>query len=379
MRHATSAKTPAEAADKAERADGADELHPPSWAGETGWEADVVLSTRARLARNLAGIPFPGRSEDAGLKAVAKQVLAVAKRRDKGHVSLRPVEIAKLSEADRAALVDGHLISVPHALSGPHRWALVDDKHTISVMVNEEDHLRLQAILPGLQLEAAWRIADQMDDQFESHLDYAFDAHYGYLTSSLSNCGTGLRVSVMVHLPGLALSGKLDGALEAARTLGAAVRGPYGEGSEAAGDVYQVSNAVSTGKNERQLLTRLAATATLLVTDEQAARELLWLDRRSYLEEKVADARERLRRAERLSAGDSMALLSILRLGAVLGLPTGVTPRVFNELLSSLQIGAQFVSGERAQYTFYEETRRPALIRNKIREGAREGSLQFSF
>ncbi len=379
MRHATSAKTPANAVGGAERADGAKELHPPAWAGETGWEADVVLSTRARLARNLTGVPFPGRAEDAGLKAVAKQVLAVAKRRDKGHVGLRPVEIARLPEANRAALVDSHLISVPHALSGPHRWALVDDRHTISVMVNEEDHLRLQAILPGLQLEAAWRIADQMDDQFGAHLEYAFDAHYGYLTSSLSNCGTGLRVSVMVHLPGLALSGKLDGALEAARTLGAAVRGPYGEGSESAGDVYQVSNAVSTGKNERQLLTRLAATATLLVTDEQAARELLWLDRRSYLEEKVAEARDRLKRAERLSAGDSMALLSILRLGALLGLPTGVTPRVFNELLSSLRIGAQFVSGERAQYTFYEETRRPALIRNKIREGAREGSLQFSF
>ncbi len=343
----------------------------PAWATETGWEADVILSTRVRLARNLAGVAFPGRAADADLKAVAKQVLAVAKRRDKGHVSLRAVEIGKLSEADRAALVDSHLISVPHAQSGPHRWALVDDRHTVSVMVNEEDHLRLQAILPGLQLDAAWRIADQMDDQFGGHLDYAFDPHYGYLTSSLSNCGTGLRVSVMAHLPGLALSGKLDGALEAARTLGGAVRGPYGEGSMAAGDVHQISNAVSTGKSERQLLTRLAATATLLLTDEQAARELLWRDQRSLMEDKIVDAQARLKAAERLSAGDSMAILSLLRLGAQFELPTGVTNRVFNELLSSLRLGAQFVSGEKAQYTFYEETRRPALIRNKIREHTR--------
>ncbi len=341
---------------------------PPAWAGETGWEADVIVSTRVRLARNLSGVAFPGRATDTELKAVAKQVLAAAKRRDKGQVGLRAVEVGNLGEADKAALVDSHLISVPHAMAGPNRWALVDDKHTVSVMVNEEDHLRLQAILPGLQIDAAWRIADQMDDQFGGHLDYAFDPHYGYLTSSLSNCGTGLRVSVMAHLPGLALSGKIEGAMEAARTLGAAVRGPYGEGSAAAGDVYQISNAVSTGKSERQLLTRLAATATLLLTDEQAARELLWRDQRSVIEDKVAGAQAKLKSAERLSAGDSMALLSILRLGAQFGLVTGVTNRIFNELLSSLRMGVQFVSGEKAQYTFYEETRRPALIRNKIRK-----------
>ena len=344
---------------------------PPAWATETGWEADVILSTRARLARNLAGSPFPGRAAETDLKAVAKQVLAAAKKRDKGHIGLRAVDIGKLSETDKATLVDSHLISVPHAMAGPHRWALVDDKHTVSVMVNEEDHLRLQAILPGLQLDAAWRIADQMDDQFGAYLEYAFDAHYGYLTSSLSNCGTGLRISVMAHLPGLALSNKLDSALEAARTLGAAVRGPYGEHSVAAGDVYQISNAVSTGRSERQLLSRLAATATLLLTDEQAARELLWRDKRSYIEDKIAGAQAQLKQAERLSAGDSMAILSLLRLGAQFEMPTGVSNRVFNELLSSLRLGAQFVSGEKAQYTFYEETRRPALIRNKIREHTR--------
>jgi len=344
---------------------------PPAWAGETGWEADVILSTRVRLARNLNGAAFPGRASDAELKAVAKQVLAASKGRDKGQVGLREVEVGKLSDADKAALVDSHLISVVHAMAGPNRWALVDDKHTVSVMVNEEDHLRLQAILPGLQIDAAYRIADQMDDQFGGHLEYAFDPQYGYLTSSLGNCGTGLRVSVMAHLPGLALSGKIEGAMEAARTLGAAVRGPYGEGSASAGDVYQISNAVSTGKSERQLLTRLAATATLLLTDEQAARELLWRGQRSVIEAKVGDAQAVLKTAERLSAAESMAILSILRFGAQLGIATGVSNRIFNELLSSLRMGAQFVSGEKAQYTFYEETRRPALIRNKIREQKR--------
>lgn len=362
MRHGTSART------RPSGAGGAETPTLPAWAGATGWEADVIVSTRARLARNLAGWAFPSRASEADLKAVARAAIAATRHRDKGRVSLRAIDIHRLSDADKSALVDSHLISVPHAMAGPHRWALADDKHTVSVMVNEEDHLRLQAILPGLQLDAAWRIADQMDDQFGGALDYAFDAHYGYLTSSLSNCGTGLRLSVMAHLPGLALSGKLDGALEAARTLGSAVRGPYGEGSARAGDVYQISNAVSTGKTERQLLTRLAATANLLVTDEQAERELLWRGKRSLVEERVADAQARLKAAERLSAGESMAILSHLRLGEQCGLATGVTSRVFNELLASLRLGAQFVLGEKAQYTFYEETRRPALIRNKIRE-----------
>lgn len=340
----------------------------PAWAAETGWDSDVVLSTRARLARNLRGNAFPNRASNAELKQVACQVINAAKKREKGQIGLRAVEISGLSASDKAVLIDSHLISVGLARAGQHRWALVDDRQTVSVMVNEEDHLRLQVILPGSQLDAAWRIADLMDDQFGEHLAYAFDPSSGYLTSSLTNCGTGLRLSVMAHLPGLAVSHQLVGTLDAARTLGSVVRGFYGEGIEAAGNVYQISNAVSTGKSERQLLTRLAATASLLVTDEQAARELLWRRERLKIEGLVEAAETRLKEAERLPTADSMDILSLLRLGAILGLPTGVTSRVFNELLSSLHLGVQFVSGEKAQFTFYEETRRPALIRNKIRE-----------
>ena len=264
----------------------------------------LCLSTRATTgAESHAGFAFPGRAATSDLKAVAKQVLAVAKRRDKGHVSLRAVEVGKLGEADKAALVDSHLISVPHAMAGPNRWALVDDKHTISVMVNEEDHLRLQAILPGLQLDAAWRIADQMDDQFGSHLEYAFDAQYGYLTSSLSNCGTG--TANLGHGP-FAGAGSCGQTRRRFGSCPDAWRGsarPLRRTQRCGGDVYQISNAVSTGKSERQLVTRLAATATLLLTDEQAARELLWRDQRSSMEDKIMDAQARLKSAERLSAG----------------------------------------------------------------------------
>lgn len=343
----------------------------PAWVGVSGWEADVVLSTRARLARNLAGSPFPVRANAVELDRVAAQVLKAVETREKGAPALRAVEIAKLSAADKATLVDSHLISVQHAMAGQARWALVDDKHTVSVMVNEEDHLRIQAILPGLQLDAAWQIADRLDNRLAERLEYAYDPTYGFLTSSLSNCGTGLRLSVMLHLPGLALSGKFDQSLGAARTLGVAVRGLYGEASSTVGDVYQVSNAVSTGIAERSIVARLAAVTTYLLTDEQAARELLDRRNRSDIEAKVAEATAQLKASERLSAADAMAILSLLRLGDHLSMPTGVTSRVFTELLASMRIGVQYVSGHKAHSTFYEETRRPALIRNKIRQQKR--------
>jgi len=172
----------------------------------------------------------------------------------------------------------------------------------------------------------------------------------------------------MAHLPGLSLLGKSDEAFAAASTLGASVRGPFGEDGEAVGDVYQISNAVSLGKSERQIVALLSATLTLLVTDEQVARERLWKEKRSMIRGKVSEAGAALHAAQRLSAKEALEILSLLRLGAALGTATGVTPRVFNELLATLRVGVQFVSGRNAQSTFFEDTRRPALIRNKMRE-----------
>ncbi|MCW3059833.1 MAG: Arginine kinase [Capsulimonas sp.] len=339
----------------------------PIWTSEAGWTADVILSTRARLARNLSGFPFPGRADAATLGRVAQVVIAANKRRSKGETALKAVAIDRLTAPQRAVLIDRHLISVQHATAGPSRWALVDDRHTASVMVNEEDHLRIQAILPGLQLSGAWRIADELDDRLAEDLDYAKHGRYGFLTSSLANCGTGMRLSVMAHLPGLTLSGKLEDALSAARTLGVTVRGSYGENVAMAGDVYQLSNAVSLGLTERQILARLSAVTTFIVADEQAARELLWRNERSIITSKVTEALAKLGESSRLSASDAMSILSMLRLGDEMGMETGASRAVFRELLVSMRIGTEFVSGINAQNTFYEENRRPALIRNVIR------------
>jgi protein arginine kinase len=263
------------------------------------------------------------------------------------------------------------LISLQLATAGDHRFVLVDNRQSMSVMVNEEDHLRIQAILPGLQLDAAWRLADRIDAFFGDHLQYAEDNEYGYLTASLGNCGTGLRASVMVHLPGLAWLNKLPEVLAAVRSLGTSVRGLYGEDGGAAGDVYQLSNAISLGLNPRQIVARLAAVTTYLVTEEQAITERLSRYAKGVIGSRVGEAAAALSKAEQLCGTEAMALLSTLRLGERVGIPTGIDSAAFSELLVSMRIGAQFLSGNKARYTFFEETRRPALIRNKIREQQR--------
>ena len=345
----------------------------PAWAGKAGGASDVVISTRARLARNLAGYPFPGRAGEQDLAAVSQLVLRAARHPEKSAPALRPIDVSALGEPDKASLIDSHLISLQLATAGFHRWVLFDNRHAASVMVNEEDHLRIQAILPGLQLDAAWRLADRIDAFFGDQLQYTADSEYGYLTASLGNCGTGLRASVMVHLPGLAWLNKLPEVLGAVRSLGTSVRGLYGEDGGAAGDVYQLSNAVSLGLNPRQIIARLAAVTTYLITEEQAITERLSRYAKGVIGTRVAEAAATLSKAEQLCGTEAMALLSILRLGERVGLPTGIDSAAFSELLVSMRIGAQYLSGNKARYTFFEETRRPALIRNKIREQQRSG------
>jgi len=291
----------------------------------------------------------------------------------KGVPTLRPIDIDRQGDEARASLVGSRLVSVLLALGGPSRYALVDDRRQVSVMVNEEDHLRIQAILPGQALQSAWRMADQVDDQFAERLEYATDPRYGFLTASLANCGTGLRVSVMAHLKGLAMAGQLGPALTAARTLGVSVRGLFGEDTSNAGDVYQVSNAVSMGLTEAQIVSRVSAVVTFLLTEEQAARQRMWRRNPEIVRTAIATSFERLRTASRLTDGDAMEILSALRVGDDCGLPTGVDGSVFKDLLVTLRLGAHFVAGKKAQYTFYEETRRPALIRNRIRDRLRRG------
>ena len=333
-------------------------------------ESGVVLSTRARLARNLSGCRFPNSASDDDLARVAKFILTAANRlQERTFRSMHVVDISALSDQEKAVLVDSHLTSVAHVVAGKHRYAIVDEHQTVSVLVNEEDHIRIQVILPGLQADAAWRKADALDNDLSDELPIAYDDHLGYLTASLANCGMGLRMSIMVHLPALALICRLPSVWQAAGSLDAAVRGLYGEGAQIPGDIYQVSNTLSMGSTELQTAGKLTAVGTYLQAEEIGARELLIKTRFSEMEALVTGAQESLRDSERLSVEDGISIISTLRMGHLMGFETYVTDRVFSELVAALRGGTQLIASadDRARDVFYQETRRPALFRNKIR------------
>ena len=342
----------------------------PSWISGSAMLSDVVLSTRARLARNVSGAPFPHMASDGELERVAKYVLTAAHRaQERAFRSMTTMDISALDDQAKAALVDSHLTSLAHVRAGKHRYAIVDHNKSVSVLINEEDHIRIQVILPGMQADAAWRRADAIDDALARELPIAYDPHLGYLTASLANCGMGLRLSIMVHLPALALLQRLASTWQAASSLDAAVRGLYGEGTEMPGNIYQISNAVSMGWTEMQTVGKITAVATYLAAEEVGARELLLRTRAEEMRERSDAAMAVLRDSERLTVDEGVRILSDLRLGHLMGFETHVTDRVFSELVASLRGGTQMIasSDDRARDIFYQETRRPALFRNRIR------------
>lgn len=304
---------------------------------QTPWLADasasdVVVSSRVRLARNLAGFRFVGRAGSSDRSAVLELVrsrLAGIEMPNRGRPAW--IDIHTLERQDRDLLVERHLISPQHA-RGLHRAASADEPdpravvvslpdESLSIMVNEEDHLRLQSLRPGLALEQAFADVDAADDLIEQTIDYAYDARFGYLTACPTNVGTGIRLSVMLHLPALRMLGDIEKVKRAASDMSLAVRGFWGEGSEADGDFYQISNQTTLGRTERVMLDDLQRTIVPRVIDfERRARERLLSQRRLLLEDTVYRSLGVLQNARRMATGEAMQRLSELRLGTTLGL-----------------------------------------------------------
>ncbi|MEW6227074.1 MAG: protein arginine kinase [Bacillota bacterium] len=337
-----------------------------TWMKADAPSADVVLSSRVRLARNLEGIPFPHRASDADLARVADQVQRVI-RAVRGLSDLVVIRLSEAQALDRQILVEKHLISPQHAQGAKHRLVAVRADETISVMVNEEDHIRIQALLPGLQLDDALRLASEVDDMFESKLDYAFDEKLGYIAACPTNTGTGLRASVMVHLPALATTGQVGRVLAAVSNVGIAVRGLYGEGTEATGNLFQLSNQVTLGRSEGELVENLAGVTRQVIDQERSVRDRLVRERRDQLEDKVNRAYGLLSHARLITSEEALGLLSDVRLGVESGLLSDVDAKTLNELMVITQpaylqriMGRDLGPQER-------DLRRAALIRERIR------------
>ncbi|MDA8207026.1 MAG: protein arginine kinase [Thermaerobacter sp.] len=326
------------------------------WMNGTGPESDIVLSSRVRLARNLRGIPFPHRmNEEQGramLDAVGKAIDALDSR---WNVHFR--RLNDLSRLERQVLVEKHLVS-PLLIQDPIRFegVAVDDREDISIMVNEEDHLRIQVLLPGLQLEEAWQVANRLDDVLEQHLDFACDESRGYLTTWPTNLGTGLRASAMLHLPALVMTRQAPQVFTTLAQVGIVVRGLYGEGSEALGNIFQISNQVSLGLTEEELCRNLSAVAQQIVGRERGAREHLKSSAGLALADRVGRAWGILTNARVMTSHEALNLLSDVKLGIDLGLIQEPLPYAFPQLtvmtrpaFLQMEVGRDLAPEERDQ------------------------------
>ncbi|AFV10618.1 guanido phosphotransferase ATP [Thermacetogenium phaeum DSM 12270] len=339
------------------------------WMEGKGPYASIVISSRVRLARNLVDYPFPHvQNRDAGKKVaflVRDAVLDPRFRQQVGGVDF--VFLNELSPLDRMVLVEKHLISPQHAAEeGPERGLALSDDEAVSIMVNEEDHLRIQVLFPALQLEEAWELASGVDDALESRLEYAFDERYGYLTCCPTNVGTGLRASVMVHLPAVAMTNQANRLFTALSKLGFVVRGLYGEGTEARGNLFQVSNQITLGPSEEEIIGNLASVCRQIIEQEEMAREKLRKDALTQLEDMVFRSYGILSNAYIISSEEAMVHLSNVRLGLDMGLLRNVNIRKLNELLVEIRPAfLQKLAGEEID-AFKRDFKRAEIIRSAL-------------
>ncbi|MCL1951570.1 MAG: ATP--guanido phosphotransferase, partial [Oscillospiraceae bacterium] len=283
------------------------------WYARKGPQGDVVLSTRVRLARNLADTPFPARLEPRGKQDVCEEICAAA-----GDLPLRRIDMAELPQLAAVSMAERRLISAEFARREPGTALLLSADERVSVMLCEEDHLRLQAYSPGLALEETYAVADALDTALGRKLHYAFDERLGYLTQCPTNLGTAMRASVLLHLPALAALERVGRLGESIGKLGLTIRGAFGEGSGAEGALFQLSNQVTLGISERQALDNLQVITLQIAEQEGRARKELL--QRPEWENKCWRAYGILRYARLLESGDAVKLLSLARLGAAGGL-----------------------------------------------------------
>jgi protein arginine kinase len=343
------------------------------WLAGEGPHAELVLSTRIRLARNLRDVPFTHRAREEQLQGVLSSVGAAAQGSStfSGALVLRMPECTPLQ---RQVLVERHLVSHELGDGARPRGVLVAADDRMALMVNEEDHLRLQALTPGFQLAEAWALADAADDELSQGLDFAFHEELGYLTSCPTNAGTGLRASVLIHLPALVLLEEIQRVLKSIMQVGLNVRGLYGEHSEVMGNLFQISNQQTLGRSERDSLESLERVTRQIIETEERARERMLRDARIQIEDKVWRAYGTLRFCRSIHAREVINLCSAVRLGVALGL-AGLPPlRVLNELLVLTQPAHLQVRAGEDLSPADRNVHRADLVRERLAAAERGGT-----
>ena len=306
------------------------------WLRGLGPEADIVISSRIRLARNLADFPFISRATPQDRVQIERSLRdAILAANSSG--DLLYVAVDELEGVDRQFLVERHLISREHAESQGRRAVAIDRTERFSLMINEEDHLRIQVLQSGFNLDSVWEQINNIDDGIEERVTYAFQERLGYLTACPTNVGTGLRVSVMLHLPALVITRQIEKVFRSLQKISLAVRGLYGEGSQATGDFYQISNQITLGRSEQELVQQVRDIVPVIIDYERQARQFLIKESHENLHDRVSRAYGILRTAQTISSEETMHLLSSVRMGVNLGLIQDLRIADINDLFIRTQ------------------------------------------
>ena len=335
------------------------------WVQAKGPEAEIVLTSRVRLARNIREFPFPHQATTKQREEILGAVGRVIENLPllQGSLSLR---LDTMDVLDKQFLVERHLISREQAQGSDPKAVIISDLEIFSLMINEEDHLRMQAVKSGFQLRDAYALIEDLDSQMEKKLHFAFDASLGYLTTCPTNVGTGMRASVMLHLPALVLSKQINQVLQAIIKLGLAVRGLYGEGTEASGNLFQISNQVTLGKKESDILDNLERVIKQILGHERNARKLLLKNNLYQLQDKIGRAYVILKNAHIISSKEAIELLSTMRMGVDLGLFKGIDRQCINEMILLTQPAHLQLATARTLDAEERDMARAELIRQRM-------------
>lgn len=305
--------------------------HTSEWLKGTGPNSDIVISSRIRLARNLDKLSFPHwankKQSEQTLNTIEESILKVD--------YLKKATIFKLADidsVDKQFLVERHLMSLEHSQKADHKAVVVDDDEIVSIMINEEDHIRMQVMQSGFNLFEAWNIINRIDDSLSNELPFAFLPDWGYLTACPTNAGTGMRGSVMLHLPALVMTRQIDRVLAAISKLSFTTRGLYGEGTQATGNFFQISNQVSLGHSEYEIIENINSLIRQIIEQENQARETMISKNKALLEDRINRSLGILKSARIISSQETIELLSMVRLGCDVGMIKDIDRRRINEL-----------------------------------------------
>jgi protein arginine kinase len=340
-----------------------------NWIKANDNNENCVISSRIRLARNIKGIPFPYKLDEETSKKVISMVEDAFYVSDYIKSKYKTIRSWDIDSITGQSFLERHLVSNKFLSNNKKSAFIVDDDETVSIMINEEDHIRLQCITSGLNFKEAYKEANSLDNLLEENLDVAFDEKFGYLTACPTNIGTGLRASVMLHLPALTINNEINGVLNAVSQVGMTIRGLYGEGSRALGDLYQISNQVSLGVTEEDILSNLTVVVNQIINQENLSREQLMKKYKYEIEDKVFRSLGILRSAVLLNSKECMGNLSNVRFGVEMGIIKDVHMGMLNSLLIDTQPASlQKIMNEQLSDK-QRDLKRAELVRQKLKSG----------